>query len=567
MKLTQILTDAAIGDDWKVLVSFDADSTGRSLATTTWKGKAPDKEAAKRYAVSDLTKSGKKNVKVTRATRLPETMESEKEEQYYLRVKYSDGWEYVKDNGKFKRYRNKATAEKAASQISQQTKLVPVNQPVSEGISDTEREYNRTEEKKAKLEADIDKAEDRGDDRAVTRLEAELKALVKRRAELRIALRKINEAANHMGEREYTTYGSWKAACKKAYPGCGFRGDKDIGAATIKADTKLGFKDVGEWDGAVGTVYNDITETLVSEVALTAEQAAEFIRRANNGETFGGMTGDHPALSRLYDSVCSDLSPKYHPDDDFEKIDDEMYKRLANDYNIRESVDPSKDAKKLRERLKKLKADLRDMGNKPGSHDEADAIDTIRDEIADVERALRRTEALTEGAKMRLGWYEIARARNGHGFAKAYVYRTTGADKEDELPVQVEFDYVLKSNDVTDADSPLVGPGADASAELTNIASIQYPITLNDVVYDPDELVEAIYKFLSLREAYNQANADTAGRSRAWEEGRKYAQTAKTPSPVDNPYDSKKQTQEYKDWDIGYEYGATIRDASRKPRH
>lgn len=57
------------------------------------------------------------------------------------------------------------------------------------------------------------------------------------------------ESVNHMGEREYQTYSGWKAACKKAYPGCTFRGDKDIGAAVLND------KDVGEWDGAVGSVY------------------------------------------------------------------------------------------------------------------------------------------------------------------------------------------------------------------------------------------------------------------------------------------------------------------------
>ena len=59
----------------------------------------------------------------------------------------------------------------------------------------------------------------------------------------------IAEGKNHMGEREYQSYASWKAACKKAYPGCEYRGDKDICAAT------MGSKDVGEWDGAVGSVF------------------------------------------------------------------------------------------------------------------------------------------------------------------------------------------------------------------------------------------------------------------------------------------------------------------------
>lgn len=59
----------------------------------------------------------------------------------------------------------------------------------------------------------------------------------------------ITEAKNHMGDREYQTYSGWKAACKKAHPGCSFGGDKDIGAAVV------GNKDVGEWDGTVGSVY------------------------------------------------------------------------------------------------------------------------------------------------------------------------------------------------------------------------------------------------------------------------------------------------------------------------
>ena len=49
-----------------------------------------------------------------------------------------------------------------------------------------------------------------------------------------------------MGEREYRTYGAWKAACKKANPNVSFEGDKDI------CDAKPG---VGQWDGATGVVY------------------------------------------------------------------------------------------------------------------------------------------------------------------------------------------------------------------------------------------------------------------------------------------------------------------------
>lgn len=88
-----------------------------------------------------------------------------------------------------------------------------------------------------------------------------------------------NESVNHLGEREYRTYAGWKAACKKAYPGCGFRGDKDIGAATLDG------KDVGEWDGSVGSVYvkrvNEVSKTtLGSYIKKASEQASAAAGRS-----------------------------------------------------------------------------------------------------------------------------------------------------------------------------------------------------------------------------------------------------------------------------------------------
>lgn len=55
---------------------------------------------------------------------------------------------------------------------------------------------------------------------------------------------------NHMGETEYNTYSGWKAACRRAGADQ-FDGDKDI------CQARKGGKGVGEWDGAVGTVYDD----------------------------------------------------------------------------------------------------------------------------------------------------------------------------------------------------------------------------------------------------------------------------------------------------------------------
>ncbi len=63
-------------------------------------------------------------------------------------------------------------------------------------------------------------------------------------------LRHVAEAKNHMGETEYNTYSGWRAACKRAGADK-FDGDRDICQAL------KGGKGVGEWDGAVGTVYDD----------------------------------------------------------------------------------------------------------------------------------------------------------------------------------------------------------------------------------------------------------------------------------------------------------------------
>ena len=53
------------------------------------------------------------------------------------------------------------------------------------------------------------------------------------------------EAKNYMGEREFQTYEGWKRACKKIKPDAKFTGDRDIDGC-----------EVGEWDGAVGSIYN-----------------------------------------------------------------------------------------------------------------------------------------------------------------------------------------------------------------------------------------------------------------------------------------------------------------------
>lgn len=62
----------------------------------------------------------------------------------------------------------------------------------------------------------------------------------------------VDEAKNHLGEKEYATYSGWKAAIKKQYPGKTIEwiGDKDIGEAHIDGQC------VGEWGGDTGSVRN-----------------------------------------------------------------------------------------------------------------------------------------------------------------------------------------------------------------------------------------------------------------------------------------------------------------------
>lgn len=82
----------------------------------------------------------------------------------------------------------------------------------------------------------------------------------------------IDEAKNHLGEREYETYNGWKRACRKAYPGCTFYGDRDIGGANLNG------KDVGEWDGSVGCVYNGS----MSGIPVSEAKAPSLASRIKN---------------------------------------------------------------------------------------------------------------------------------------------------------------------------------------------------------------------------------------------------------------------------------------------
>lgn len=165
----------------------------------------------------------------------------------------------------------------------------------------------------------------------------------------------VDEATNHMDEREYQTYASWRTACKKAYPGCGFRGDKDIGAAT------LGGKDVGEWDGAVGSVYNkeNIKESAEAYKDMSDKQLAIWAKLENIEDDIqrdgdGVITNRAEIIKKLTDTLKeSDTGT------DFTKASDSELKKYANQAGIEDSIvlDGEGDIENRAEIIKLLKAD------------------------------------------------------------------------------------------------------------------------------------------------------------------------------------------------------------------
>ena len=78
----------------------------------------------------------------------------------------------------------------------------------------------------------------------------------------------LAEAKNYLGEKEYTTWKSWKAAVKKANPAAWIEGDEDIAQAMVgpKPYKRGETKAIGEWGGDVGSIFKvDVKEALEKE--------------------------------------------------------------------------------------------------------------------------------------------------------------------------------------------------------------------------------------------------------------------------------------------------------------
>ncbi len=54
---------------------------------------------------------------------------------------------------------------------------------------------------------------------------------------------------NHLGEKTYSSFSSWRVAVEKLFPCARIEGNKEIAFA------KNGNTGVGEWDGETGILY------------------------------------------------------------------------------------------------------------------------------------------------------------------------------------------------------------------------------------------------------------------------------------------------------------------------
>lgn len=80
---------------------------------------------------------------------------------------------------------------------------------------------------------------------------------------------------NHLGEVEYTSYDSWRRACKKVDANVWFDGDRDICNAFVgtKPYKRKETRAIGEWDGAKGSVFQDAKK--IAAAASTSKEEDE----------------------------------------------------------------------------------------------------------------------------------------------------------------------------------------------------------------------------------------------------------------------------------------------------
>lgn len=94
--------------------------------------------------------------------------------------------------------------------------------------------------------------------------------------ELLNELLQLTERRNHLGEVEYTSFSSWKRACRKAEASVWFDGDVDICNAFVgprpykRAETRA----IGEWDGDKGSLFVEPKSDGKNDIADAPEDKA-----------------------------------------------------------------------------------------------------------------------------------------------------------------------------------------------------------------------------------------------------------------------------------------------------
>jgi hypothetical protein len=92
----------------------------------------------------------------------------------------------------------------------------------------------------------------------------------------------VKEAKNHMGETEYSTFKSWKEACKKANAAVWFEGDADIAQAMVgpKPYKRGETVAIGEWDGDKGVLFKKVNEEAGEPPLSSIEGYVEMVKSA-----------------------------------------------------------------------------------------------------------------------------------------------------------------------------------------------------------------------------------------------------------------------------------------------
>jgi hypothetical protein len=174
--------------------------------------------------------------------------------------------------------------------------------------------------------------------------------------DLKIRHPKLFESKNHLGDREYTTYASWKAAIRKAAGDkkVEWIGDKDIGEAHVDG------KSIGEWDGEVGSVYSkSVSESKLVTEAL--DRAWKKIGEEDGEKHYKHKTLGHEIkISKTYQAYAQSHGPAIrtnYQNLSYKKADSDRWvtwgevKHGVNNYDIRRALELKESADETTEGL------------------------------------------------------------------------------------------------------------------------------------------------------------------------------------------------------------------------